>query len=102
MQLNEHLEAIKTGEEHYFNHALQCLLPTLQNSSSSSSDRIASVYCLVGLYLPHHISLNPFNTPIQQVVDNEISSDGDVVLVWFIVSITTDSNAFGHVGAAFR
>ncbi|TIA87752.1 hypothetical protein E3P99_02988 [Wallemia hederae] len=95
MLLTEHLQAIKDGSEHYFNHALHRLLPTLQDPASNSDDRMTSVYCLIGLYLPHHISLNPFYTPIQQVLETEISDDGDVALVWFIVSITTDPNAFG-------
>ncbi|TIB66208.1 hypothetical protein E3P77_02399 [Wallemia ichthyophaga] len=97
MQLSEHLELIKTGDEHYFSHALHYLLPALQNSSSSD-ERILSVYCLVGLYVPHHITINPFNAPIQQVLEKEISSDGDgdVLLVWFIISVTTHPSAFGH------
>ena len=100
MLLSQHLQAIKDGSEHYFNHALHRLLPTLQDPASNSDDRMTSVYCLIGLYLPHHISLNPFYTPIQQVLETEISDDGDVALVWFIVSITTDPNAFGFVGGS--
>ena len=64
------------------------------------NERLISVYCLIGLYLPYDLSLNPFLPSIKQILKFEVKNlnDTNKILIWFTSNLVyNNEKAFNDV-----